>query len=269
MVKHLLKDKLNIVIFALIIAAIINWRLTYHVTPRLEILPPVPTKLQAEAASLGDEQAYFRALALQLQMSGDTWGRFTPLKDYDYAELEKWLYLLDELDAKSNFSPSIAAYYYSNTQRSSDVIYLVNYLEHHYDNGDKNEKWWWLAQAVQLANYRLENRPLALRLAYKLSNSGVSKLPRWAQQMPIFIMEKMGEFEQALLFMKDFSKRHDDFSQGEINFMNYFIKNRLKFINEQLNIEPGREGNIENLDDSFGVNLETDGDEKKADTSSK
>jgi hypothetical protein len=245
--------QLRSALFILVACLLGNWWFTHQITPKLEIVPQVPTSTQARALALGDEQAYFRMLALQLQMSGDTWGRFTPLRDYNYQDLEKWFYLLDELDAKSNFTPSIAAYYYSNTQRTSDLIYVINYLEHHFDQGDHNKKWWWLSQATQLANYRLKNRPLALRLAYKLSNAGIPDLPRWTQQMPVFILEKMGEYEQALIFMRETTKNYNDYSQGEINFMNYFIKNRLGYINEHLNVSPNREAKSDNLDDGFGM----------------
>jgi hypothetical protein len=245
--------QLRVALCLLIACLLGNWWFTHKITPKLEIVPQVPTSTQVRAMALGDEQAYFRILALQMQMTGDTWGRFTPLKDYNYQDLQKWFYLLDELDAQSNFTPSIAAYYYSNTQRTSDVIYITEYLERHYDRGDHNKKWWWLSQAAQLANYRLKNRPLALRLAYKLANSGVPNLPRWIQQMPAFILEKMGEYEQAMVFMREMSEHYKDFSQGEINFMNYFIKNRLGFINERLNVKPNRKADQDNLDDGFGV----------------
>ena len=90
------------------------------VLPRLEIVPDVPSINTIRIMSLGDEQFYFRILALQLQNSGDSFGRFTALKEYDYAALSKWFYLLDELDYKSNYIPSLAAYYYSNTQKVED-----------------------------------------------------------------------------------------------------------------------------------------------------
>lgn len=251
-----IRKRLSIALLLLLIAIAGNWWFTRHITPHLDIIPPAPTPLQARALALGDEEAYFRMLALQLQMSGDTWGRFTPLRDYNYKDLQQWLYLLDELDAESNFTPSIAAYYYSNTQRRSDNIYIIEYLERHYDRGDHEKKWWWLAQATQLANYRLENRPLALRLAYKLSNSRVKGLPRWVQQMPAFILEKMGEYEQAMVFMNDMVKHYNDYSQGEINFMNYFIKNRLGFINQNVDKKANRAAASDNLDDQFGIGKE-------------
>lgn len=209
------------------------WYKTHKIMPLLGVVPQVPSLTEAKVASLGDEQFYFRFLALYIQNSGDTFGRFTALKNYDYDALTRWFKLLDNLDNKSNFVPAIASYYYSNTQKVEDNKYIVDYLESNYDYNPA-QKWWWLSQAVIIANNRLKDKNLALRLAYKLSSSPAENMPSWAQQMPAFILEQMGEFEQALVIIKDLAEKHDNYTDGEINFMNYFIKNRLGFLNEEI-----------------------------------
>jgi hypothetical protein len=218
------------------------WSYTHKLLPNIGILPQVPSLNQAKIKSLGDEQFYFRVLALNIQNAGDTFGRFTALKDYDYKALKEWLELLDTLDYRSNFTPSIASYYYSNTQKVEDTRYIVEYLESNYDKAP-TQKWWWLAQAVMIANNKLKDKNLALRLAYKLSSTDYDKMPRWAQQMPAFILEQMGEKEQALIIIKDLAEKYDNYSQGEINFMNYFIKDRLGFLDEQIKKQPKYEDN--------------------------
>ncbi|ETN98296.1 GTPase [Reticulomyxa filosa] len=213
------------------------WFYTHKIIPYLGIVPEVPTVNQTKIMALGDEQFFFRYLALYIQNSGDTFGRFTSLKNYDYSALLKWFLLLDELDHRSNFVPAIASYYYSNTQKVEDNKYIIEYLEKTYDKDPVN-KWWWLGQAVMLAQNKLQDKHLALRLAYKLSTTPNDKLPRWAQQMPVFILEQLGEKEQALAIIKDLADKFDNYSQGEINFMNYFIRNRLGFLNEEIKKTP-------------------------------
>ncbi len=209
------------------------WSNTNKITPALGIVPKVPTLLETKISALGDEQFYFRFLALYIQNSGDTFGRFTALKNYDYDALSKWFMLLDGLDYKSNFVPAIASYYYSNTQKVEDNRYIVDYLEANYDR-DPAQKWWWLAQSVIIANNKLKDKPLALKLSYKLSSTPVDGLPSWVKQMPAFILEQMGEFDQALMIIKDLIEKQDQYTEGEINFMNYYIKERLGFLNEEL-----------------------------------
>lgn len=236
-VKHLrIKLFAFILALGLIATHVALWEKTKKALPVLGIIPDVPTETQAKIYGLGDEQLYFRYLALKIQNSGDSFGRFTALRDYDYEALSRWFSLLDQLDDKSNFVPAVASYYYSNTQNAEDNIYIVDYLESTYERNPQ-KKWWWLYQAIYIAENKLEDRPRALRMAYKLMNEEGIKIPRWARQMPVFILERMGEKERALIMIKEFSEKYDDFTQGEVNFMNHFIKNRLGFLKEEVEKE--------------------------------
>jgi hypothetical protein len=209
------------------------WSKTTHILPKLEIVPEVPSLNQTRAMALGDEQLYFRYLALYIQNCGDSFGRFTALKNYDYKLLLKWMLLLDKLDSKSNFTPAIASYYYSNTQNIPDVRYIIEYLEQHYDL-DPKTKWWWLSQGIILAQSKLKDKSLSLRLAYKLSSSPAEDIPIWARQMPAFILAELGDKEQAMLIIKDVATRYRNYSKRELDFMNYFIRDRLGFLNESI-----------------------------------
>jgi hypothetical protein len=207
---------------------IVFWYKTHDIRPAMDIVSEVPGEMAVKANSLGDEELYFRILALEIQNSGDTFGRFTALKLYDYKKLSAWFYLLDKLDDKSNFLPSIASYYYSQTQHTPDVKYIVDYLEFH-SMKDLANKWWWLSQAVYLANFKLKDNQRALELANKLAQTP-GKIPMWARQMPAFIHEKLGEKEQAYIIIKNLLDNTKDLTKEELNFMNYFIKDRLKIM---------------------------------------
>jgi len=243
---ELIKKRINVFLYLFVCLQFIVWTATEKHTPDIGILDDVPTHNQASIAALGDEQFYFRYLALNLQNSGDSFGRFTALKNYDYAKLGKWLHLLDEMDYKSNFVPSIAAYYYSNTQTPADNIHIVNYLESHYDRMPK-EKWWWMAMAASIANFKLQDKQLALRLAFKLSNTPNADMPRWAQQMPAVIYAELGEKELAFEIINDLANRYDDYSQGEINYMNNFVKERLGYFDKHVDVEAKIDDGIPDL----------------------
>jgi hypothetical protein len=203
------------------------WTQTKEYKPNLAIVPEVPSIAAVKAMSLGDEQFYFRTLAFQLQNAGDTFGRFTALRDYNYNQLYHWFTLLDTLDNKSHFVPSLAAYYYSQTQNVPDVKYVTQYLEETSER-DLYNKWWWMGQAVYLANSKLKDKDWALRLAYKLANTPRDDIPMWVKQMPAFIHEQRGEEEQAVQIISSILNNVDKIDQGELNFMAYFVKNRLK-----------------------------------------
>ena len=192
------------------------------------IVPEVPKETTVHLLSLGDSQFYFRQLAFKIQNAGDSWGRFTALKDYNYESLSRWFYLLDKLDSKSNFIPSLASYYYSQTQTPEDTVYIVQYLRDHVKK-DPRTKWWWLSQAVYIANHRLKDKKLALEVAYELAATPNDvDMPMWARQMPAFIHEQLGERESAKKIIADIMDNFDDFAPGEINFMEYFLRERLE-----------------------------------------
>ena len=78
--------------------------------------------------------------------------------------IHQWLLLLDTLNHRSNLLPSMATYYFSQTQNPNDVHYMTNYLYVHASK-DIEHKWWWLLQCIYLAMYKLNNMDLALKVA--------------------------------------------------------------------------------------------------------
>ena len=205
------------------------WYHSRSIMPEMGIVPDVPGERTVHALSFGDEEAFFRLLALNIQNSGDTFGRFTALYKYDFKKLHAWFHLLNGMNNESNYLPAMTSYYFSQTQNPADVRYLVDYLDE-YTKDRVKEKWWWVVQGVYLAQHKLNDLDRALVLAERLR--GVRGIPIWAQQMPAFIHEKQGEFGAALAIMEDIMKHPEDFSQGELNFMRMFIDERLHRLDE-------------------------------------
>ncbi len=217
---------LPVLFVAALVLQISFWTYSRTVKPDLGIVPDVPGRAAVKALSFGDEQFFFRLLGLQIQISGDTFGRSTALYKYDFVKLNQWFILLDSLDDTSNFIPTMASYYFSQTQNRPDVRYIVDYLYRHAAHRPQT-KWWWLVQATYLANHVLKDKDLALQMAKPLENAG-NDVPVFARQMPAFIHEQRGEFEDAYRIMQDIQKNFTNLSPGEINFMRYFVEERLK-----------------------------------------
>lgn len=214
-------------LFALMcLCQLLFWSHSREVMPDMAVVPDVPGREVVKALSLGDEQFYFRVLAMDIQNAGDTFGRFTPLKYYDYNKLSKWFSLLDALDNESVFVPTLATYYYSQTQNTQDVRYIVDYL-YHYAATRADTKWWWLIQAMYLANHKLEDQELALKVGQPLLDA--KGIPLWARHFPAFIYEQKGEVDQALYVMEHVLKEYESahLSREDFNFMKYFIEERL------------------------------------------
>jgi hypothetical protein len=210
------------------------WFGTKDIRPSFEAVPVLPGREAIRALSFGDEEAYFRYMALTLQNLGDGYGQVMPLYRYNYALLKEWFLTLDALDARSHFVPSLASYYFSHTQYAPDIRYLVEYLDAHTATQAK-EKWWWIAQAVYLANHKMKDPALALRLAERLANSGASDMPMWAKEMPAFIHEKRGELHEAYLIIKGLLEHEQNLSERDRSFMEHFIRERVGKIQAQQN----------------------------------
>lgn len=197
--------------------------------PDLGVVPDLSSEQELRLLSFGDGQLLFRIMAFRLNNTGDTFGRFTQLSAYNMEKIHQWFTRLDAFDSTANHLPSMAAYYFSQTQNHEDVRHLVDYLyEHSYYR--PQEKWWWLTQGVYLAMHKLKDDALALKIAAPLV--GIKDIPYWAQQMPAFVHEKRGEFEDAATIMTNILEEDEKLTQGELNYIRYFMDERLKRLKE-------------------------------------
>lgn len=173
----------------------------HHVRPPSSVLPRLLPAHILRFFSFGDEQLTFRSLGLVLQNAGDSGGRFTPLKDYDYALLADWFARLDQLDMQADYIPALAAYYYALTPKTEDIRHIVTYLSRHAMR-DPAEKWRWLVQAVMLARYRVKDQAWALRLAQDIRHLPPQTVPLWTRQLEAFVLDDLGQSEAAAMVMR-------------------------------------------------------------------
>ena len=213
-----------LVFFILLSFQVIFWSESKEHRPAMEVVPAVPGELAVKAVSLGDSELLFRLLGIHLQNFGDTFGRFTALREYNFERLNGWFNLLDSLNDTSDYIPTLASYYFSQTQNTPDVSYVVDYLRGHSEHRI-NEKWWWQAQAVYLANHKLNDSALALEISKPLLYA--QDVPLWVNQLPAFIYESRGEFDAALSIMDHIKENVDDIKPGELNFIQHFIEERI------------------------------------------
>ena len=143
---------------------------------------------------------------------------------------------LDTLNNKSNLVPALASYYYAQTQNKPDTIYLVNYLDEH-SSKDIDANWWWMWQASYIAKNTLKDNDRALELAYKLSKNKAENAPIWTRELPAFIHEEMGDaclaFGVITKLIKESESGERQIKPEEMNFMRYFINERLAKLKKQ------------------------------------
>ena len=143
---------------------------------------------------------------------------------------------LDTLNNKSNLVPALASYYYAQTQNKPDTIYLVNYLDEH-SSKDIDTNWWWMWQASYIAKNTLKDNDRALELAYKLSKNKAENAPIWTRELPAFLHEEMGDgclaFGVITKLIKESESGERQIKPEEINYMRYFINERLAKLKKQ------------------------------------
>lgn len=229
--------ELNVIFFVLVIL-FINQCLFYNLHRNLKaflnIVPTPPSEKAIKAMTFGDDEFYFRLNSFKVQNMGDTFGRMTPLKDYDYKKLYHWFIYLDKFDTRSNYLASIAAYYYSATQNVKDIIYVIKFLEKHADNNLK-ENWWWLYQATYLSKFMYGDDKLALRLARKLRLTSPKDAPLWTKRMEGIFLFNSDEDCESLRIMNEVLNQYentatenDEQKAKELNYMKFFIEKNIE-----------------------------------------
>lgn len=204
------------------------WAYARDMQARWANVPPVPSSLGAALAGLGDSQFAYRALGVMIQNLGDTGGRSTRFDDYDYKALAGWFDVMDGLDAKSDFIPFLAAYYFGAVEAPDKAAFIADYLARQGAlPGD--QKWRWLARASFIARFGEKNPDKALEYAKQLAAlHPKTELPFWARQMPVFILEDRGQKEAALaMILETLKSEQATLPPQEINAMVDVVCTRL------------------------------------------
>lgn len=190
-------------------------------------VPPAPPQSSAASSGLGDYGLAYRSIGLMLQNLGDTGGRVTSLQDYDYNMLTSWFFIQHHLDPRSDYTPYLAAYYYSATQAPKAYYPVLDYLEKA-GLSTQGEKWRFLAHAVYLARFVIEDQERALALANKLAAHPKTDLPAWTRQMPAFVLTQQGDKKAAYALLLEILKSSaETLHPNEITNMRYYICDRV------------------------------------------
>jgi hypothetical protein len=211
----------------LLMTNIILWHSVRHTKAQWLNVPPTPSLASAQAFGLGDTQFAYRVFGVMIQNFGDTGGRVTPIKDYDFEALGRWFTLQHALDPKSDHMPFLAAFVFGGSQDPQKLGPVIDYLEKAAGDG-AGQKWRWLAHAINLSRFKMNDMPTALRLAEKMAAFENPDMPLWTRQMRGFIMNDRGDKQAALdVMLSILQSGHGVLQQGEVNATLDYICTRI------------------------------------------
>jgi len=219
--------KALLVLLLAVVAQQALWWNTRILFPRGDVLAAPPGVAEVDVLSLSDRQFFFRQRSMDLQVAGDLGGRVTPLTEYNYALLYRWWKLLDLVDSRSNYTVTLAGYFYSQTLNTEGVRYVIAYLREH-TRLDPVRNWRWLAHAAWLARHKVKDTALALDVALELENLDVADIPIWTKQLRAFVLADIGDREAARDLIRAILGSDRNIPKEERFFMQRFLEERLQ-----------------------------------------
>ncbi len=182
-------------------------------------LPAPPPEWTLRALSLAEEQAFARLLMLWLQAFDHQPGISIPFRNLDYGRVTAWLDRILALDPRSRYPLLSAARIYAEVPDPGRQRLMVQFVERQFLLAP-DERWQWLAHAVFIARHRLQDLPLALRLSRELRElTRVEKVPGWARQMELFVLDEMGDAQGAKVLLGGLIESGQISDPAEIRFL--------------------------------------------------
>jgi hypothetical protein len=166
-----------------------------------EDLPRPPSIEALRLAALGEPIAAAKLLMLYIQAFDYRAGSRIPYRKLDYDVLIGWLSRILNLDPAGQYPLWSAARLYAVVPDKARQRKMLDFIYREYF-AHPNRRWPWLAQATVIAKHELKDLPLARKYAIALQqNTTDPKAPLWVKQMEPFILEDMGELEQARILI--------------------------------------------------------------------
>jgi hypothetical protein len=182
-------------------------------------LPPPPRSEALRLASFAETEAAARLTMLYLQAFDYGGANRIPYQKLDYSRLVGWLESILTLDPRSDYPLFSAARLYAEIPDAARSRRVLEFVYRAFFD-DPNRRWPWLAHAALVAKHRLGDLPLALRYAQAVERyTSDPKLPQWAKQMAIFILEDMNELEAARIMIAGLLQSGRIHDPAELRFL--------------------------------------------------
>jgi len=212
-------------LFLLVIFITISiWRSTfYYQRPAINALPSVPSESALKLIAASDQSFSYRLIIFWLQQFDVQAGQYVSFRTLDYEKLTSWLSALSAYEPDSQYPMLLAARIYSRVSDEKRVRQMLAFIYQQYKlNPEKN--WRWLSEATITAQHKLKDKKLALKYATALAKEKNDKIPFWAKDMRLLILEQMGETEQVRLLVGGLLANKLITDENEIRFLGRLLQ---------------------------------------------
>lgn len=192
--------------------------------PEPENLPAPPPLASLRVLSFGETITLGKALMLYLQSFDFQAGRQMPLQRLNYVRVEAWLSRILDLDPDGQYPLMAAARLYAEVPDREKQLQMLEFIYRRFSE-DPNRRWPWLAHAAVIAKHQRRDLPLARRYAAAIQKYATgNKVPLWAKQMEIFILEDMDELETARIMIGGLLESGQIHDPVEIRFLDQRLR---------------------------------------------
>ncbi len=186
---------------------------------KAEDLPPAPDYPAMRLYALGEPVAYAKLSMLSLQAYDYQPGISIPFRNLNYPVVRGWLERILDLDAQGQYPLLAAARLYGEVPDPARQRIMLDFVYQRFKE-DPDRRWEAMAHCAILARHRLHDMPLALEYARALREHIRDKrVPSWARQMEVFMLEDMNELQAAKLLLGGILASHEIEDPHEINFL--------------------------------------------------
>jgi len=167
----------------------------------METLGAPPPEPMMRLAALGEPRTLAAVGLVRLQFHDTQPGRSIPFRELDYDRIRAWLERLLELAPASDYPLLLAVRIYAQVNDPVRQRKMLDFVRSAFLQNPR-ERWRWLAEAIIIAEHRLDAPRLALDYARLLNrHTRPGEIPFWARDLQVLLLQDLGEFESARILI--------------------------------------------------------------------
>jgi len=172
----------------LLIGLILLQKISPNPFVKIENLSEPPNKKLLHQLSFSEPALTSRLISIWLQDFDYQRGKSLNYDQLDYKKLTEWLNSIQNLDQNNRYPLLSASHIYSTVKDPEKLRHIITFVEQQFkSNPEKN--WPWMVKMVLLAQHKLQDNKLALRLSQKLMTlTQGKKVPSWVRQMSLSVL---------------------------------------------------------------------------------